>query len=74
MTTNVVTRIGITTTTIHAPSRNFVTVSVTRTTEVTSAPIPLTHMRRRQPGSRSRSQRRTMPLCDSEKERKTPTA
>ena len=64
----------MTTTTIQAPSRNLVIVSVSRTTKVTSAPTPLTHTRQRQPFSRSRSQRRTMPPCESVNEMKTPIA
>src|SRR3989304_5463643 len=49
MTMNVATSTGITTTTIQAPSVNFVTASVSMTTPVATAPTPLTHMRHRDP-------------------------
>src|SRR6266542_3169785 len=62
------------TTTIQAPSWNFVTARVRRTIPVTTAPTPLTHTRQRQPFSRSRSQRRTMPPCESVNEMNTPMA
>ncbi len=61
-------------TTIQAPSRNFVNVSVSSTTRVTSAPTALNQIRHAQVGSFSRSQRRTMPACDTVKEMKTPMA
>ena len=65
---------GITTTTIHAPSRNFVKASVSMTMPVAAAPIPLTHTRQRHPFSRKRSHRRTIPVWDSVNEMKTPMA
>ena len=64
----------MTTTTIQAPSTNFVNARVRRTRNVTTAPTPLTHTRQRQPFSLSESQLRTMPLWENVNEMKTPMA
>jgi len=62
MTPNVAISSGVITTTIQAPSANFVTARVRSTMAVTTAPTPFTHIRHRHPFSFSRSQRRTIPL------------
>ncbi len=67
-------RIGISTITIQAPSRNFVLAWMTVTTAVASAPRPLMAACIHHRGPRSRIQRRTMPDCESVNDRKTPTA
>ena len=58
-------------TTIQAPCANFVAAMVTMTTAVVAAPSPLTHMRYAT-GARVRSQRTTIPLCESVNDTKTP--
>ena len=66
---------------IQAPSRNFVTSTVSSTTPVMIAPKPLIdwarRIRRRAVGSvsvrSSRFQCRTMPVCDSVNDTNTPT-
>ena len=73
MATNVAMSRGMISTTIQAPSANLVTVSVSSTMAVTTAPTPFTHMRHRHPVSFRRSQRQTIPLCENVKEMKTPT-
>jgi hypothetical protein len=59
--------------TIQAPPRNLVTATMTSTTPVATAPIPLMMALRRQPGSFVRSHRRTMPDCDNVNAVNTPT-
>ena len=57
---------------IHAPSSALVAPTITSTTAVASAPTPLMTALVRQPGSRSRRQCSTIPLCDSVNEMNTP--
>gem|GEM_PF-235233 len=63
---------GITASTIHAPSWNFVTATTIVTTPVTTAPIALMTAENLHPRPRSRSQWRTSPACDSVNAMKTP--
>ena len=65
--------IGIAVITIHAPRANFVIVTMTRTTPVVPAPIPLMIALRSHRPSRNRIQRRTIPACDSVNAVNTPT-
>ena len=62
------------TSTSQAPSKNFTEVTITATTPVSAAPKALIDRRRRQPGDRSRSQCRIMPVWLIVKSMKTPTA
>ena len=62
----------MTTRTIHAPSQSFVYATTTRTVPVTTVPKPLMNTEIRQPLLRSRSQRRTRPLCESVNATNTP--
>ena len=64
---------GIATITIHAPFANFVIVTTTSTTPVVTAPMPLMIALRCQLASFVRSQRRTMPACESVNAVNTPT-
>lgn len=63
----------------QAPWMNFVAVITMRTTNVVTAPIALITIERRHPGWAlgplcfSRSQCRTIPVCESVNEVKTPT-
>ena len=68
------TRIGIRTRTSQAPSENFTAVTMIATTPVSAAPKALIARRRRQPGDRSRSQCRIMPVWLIVKSMNTPTA
>ena len=68
------TRIGIRTRTSQAPSVNLTEVTTTATAPVSTAPKALMARRRRQPGDRSRSQCRTMPVWLMVKSMNTPTA
>ena len=68
------TRVGIMITTRKAPSTNFTDVTTTAITPVSTAPTALIASRYRQPGSRVRSQWRTMPVCEIVKSMNTPTA
>ena len=70
----IATRTGIRTRTSHAPSKNFTEVTMIATTPVSTAPNALIASRRRQPGDRSRSQWRIMPVWLIVKSMKTPTA
>src|SRR5437764_1964718 len=63
---------GIATITSHAPSANFVQMTTRSATPVAVAPTALTASLCRQPGSRLRSQYRTIPDCDSVKAVNTP--
>ena len=60
--------------TSHAPSQNFTAVTMTATIAVNVAPNALIARRRRQPGGRSRSQCRIMPVWLIVKSMNTPTA
>ena len=62
------------TSTAQAPWAKRVAMITQNTTAVRHAPIALTATLKRQPGSRSRSQWRTMPNCDSVNEMNTPIA
>ena len=64
---------GPSTSTIQAPTVNFVTTTTSRTAPVARAPTMFRVAEVRHPGSRSRSQWRTMPSCDNENAVKTPT-
>ena len=64
---------GIATTTTFAPFWNFVAVTITRTTPVVNAPMPLMIALRFHPGPFTRNHRRTMPVCDSVNAVNTPT-
>ena len=63
----------------HAPSLNFDRITTTSTRPVVTAPTMLIAIERRQcfgasaPFRDSRSQRRTIPVCDSVKDVNTPT-
>ena len=52
---------------------NLVIVTMTSTSPVATAPMPLITALRFQPRSRVRSQWRTMPVCESVNEVNTPT-
>ena len=69
----IATRAGMRITTTNAPPLNFSVTTIARTTRVSRAPKALTSIRQRQPGSRVRTQCRTMPPCDSVKHTNTPT-
>ncbi len=58
----------------HAPSANLATAKMRVTIPVATAPTPLMTALRRHPASRSRSQWRTIPACDSVTEVNTPMA
>ena len=60
-------------TTIHAPSSNLPMPTTIATTPVAKAPSALIAALTSQPRDRRRSQRRTMPVCDSVKAMNTPT-
>ena len=60
-------------TTIQAPARNLLSMTMSAITPVVSAPTPLMTMPRPQPASRRRHQRTTMLDCDRVKARKTPS-
>ena len=59
---------------IQAPWVNLVTAITTPTTPVATAPKPLTHRPRFQPGSLSVRWRFAMPPCDSVNDVNTPMA
>ena len=65
--------IGIARITIQAPRENFVSVTITRTTPVVSAPTPLMNAYRCQFGPLIRIHRRTMPVWDRVNAVNTPT-
>jgi len=65
---------GSTSTTTQAPWVNFVVVMTTMTTKVVTAPLPLMTALSPQCRLRSFSQWRTMPVWESVKPRKTPSA
>ena len=65
---------GMMSATIQPPLVNLVTIWISETHAVATAPIPLSVARRRQPGSLLRTQCTTMPACDSVKQTKTPIA
>ena len=69
----IATRIGIRITTRNAPSTNFTVATTISTTNVSTAPTPLSDARHAQPRLRSPSQCRTIPACDSVKHTNTPT-
>ncbi len=58
--------------TSHAPSANFVQITISVTIPVVAAPVAFSSARRRQRGTLVRNQRRTIPVCEIVKAVKTP--
>ena len=66
-------RIGTRTITSHEPWRKLLVPTTSATTAVMSAPSPLIARPRRQPGSRRRHQRTSMPAWERVKAMNTPS-
>ena len=66
-------RSGTSTITSHEPWKKLLLPTTSATTAVVSAPSPLIARPARQPGSRRRHQRTSMPACDRVKAMNTPS-